>query len=147
MAIKWSLEKLKALSVHDRGVLYKNACAKADNPEAAELKAMIESVGLPYSEEGSVTMDDPLTLRMQEIIYSEAGKAAAVKGAKEGMPALTYIDPMLQAALGVDYGAHNQTTHTAGLLVAQLMTSLGYRKDRSKPLPSNCVAKTAAMWK
>ena len=147
MAVEWNPERVRALSVHDRAALYKNACTKPDDPKAVELKAMIENEGLPYSEEGSVKMDDPLTLKMHEIIFSEAGKAAALKGTKEGLPALTYIDPMLQATLGVDYGPHNQTTNTAGVLVGQLMTSLGYRKDGTKSLPSHCVAKTAAMWK
>jgi hypothetical protein len=55
------------------------------------------------------------------------------------------IDPMLQVALGSDYGAHNMGTATAGSLVGQLMQSLGYKAGQ-KAMPPHCIAKTAATW-
>lgn len=146
MAKQWSLDELKALSVHDRATLYKNASRLAHMPEARSLKKLIEEAGLPFSDDACLTMDDPITVKMHEIINSPEGRAAAVKAVKDGLPAMAGIDPMLQIALAGDYGAHNMGTATAGGLVGELMQSLGYRKDKQKALPEGCVAKTAATW-
>jgi hypothetical protein len=83
---------------------------------------------------------------MREVIYSNGGRAAALAATKAGLPAMAGIDPMLQEALGSDYGPHNMGTHTAGGIVGELMQSLGYKNVGQKPLPDHCVAKTAAVW-
>ena len=90
--------------------------------------------------------NDPITLRMHEIIFSPEGRVAAVAATKASMPALAGVEPMLQEALGVDYGPHNWGTVIAGSFIGELMQMLGYRKIGRKPLPSSCVAKTAATW-
>lgn len=146
MAKSWTLDELKAMTVHQRAELYKNACRLAHTPQGAALKALIEEAGLPFSDDAALTLDDPLTLRMYEVINAKPGRDAAVAATKAGLPAMAGIDPLLQAELGVDYGPHNQGTNTAGYLVGQLMQSLGYKKVGQKPLPDHCVAKTAAMW-
>ena len=143
---EWTLDELKAMSVHDRAELYKNASRLAHKPEGAALKKLLEEAGLPFSDDAALTLDDPLTLRMYEVINSKDGRDAAVEATKAGLPAMAGVDPLLQAALGVDYGPHNMGTATAGSLVGQLMQSLGYQKAGQKPLPEHCVAKTAAMW-
>lgn len=143
----WTFEKLKALSLHERSTLYANASRLAHTPKGAALKASIEETGLPFSEDACLTMDDPISLKMIDVIYSDDGKAAAIKGVQEKQPAMLYIDPMLQDALNSDYGAHNMGTATAGGIVGKLMMSMGYKKTGSKPLPSHCIAKTAATWK
>ena len=145
--MEWTLEKLKHLTVHERSNLYANASRLAHTPKGAALKATIEEVGLPFSVDACLTMDDPISVKMIDIIYSDDGKAAAIKGVQERQPAMLYLDPMLQEALGSDYGAHNMGTSTAGSIVGKLMMSMGYKKTGSKPLPSHCVAKTAATWK
>lgn len=146
MAKQWTLDELKALSVHDRATVYKNASRLAHTPEGAALKKLIEEAGLPFSDDACLTMDDPITIKMHEIIHSPEGRAAVVKATKDGLPAIAGVDPLLQVALGVDYGAHNMGTTTAGSLVGELMQSLGYKKAGKKSLPEHCVAKTAAMW-
>ena len=146
MPKKITLEYLAAMSVHDRATMYKNACAKGHTPEGAELKALIERAGLPFSEEACLTSDDPITIRMHEVIHSKEGREAALKATKEGLPAMVGIDPLLQVALGVDYGPHNMGTQTAGDLVGKMMRSLGYKNGGKKKLPDHCVAKTAETW-
>jgi hypothetical protein len=147
MAKQWTPDELKALSVHDRGNLYQSASRLAHTPEGADLKKRIEEAGLPFSESACLTMDDPITMRMHEIIHSPRGREAAIEAVRLGMPAMAGIDPMLQVALGSDYGPHNMGTATAGGLVGELMQTLGYKKTGEKALPPHCVAKTAATWK
>ena len=142
----WDLDRLKAMSIHERGDLYKNASRLGHTPDGAALKKLIEEAGLPFSDSACLTNDDPITIKMYEIIFSKEGREAALAATADGLPAMAGVDPMLQTALGVDYGAHNMGTATAGGLVADLMLSLGYKKAGSKPLPAHCVAKTAAMW-
>jgi hypothetical protein len=146
MTQHWTLERLTAMSVHQRAELYKNACRLGHTPEGATLKALIEEAGLPYSDDAALKLTDPLAIRMYDVIYSASGREAAIAATKAGLPAMAGVDPLLQAELGVDYGPHNQGTQTAGWIVGQLMQSLGYKKVGEKPLPEHCVAKTAAMW-
>ena len=146
MAKTWTLAELEALSVHDRAQLYKNACRLGHTEKGAALKALIEEAGLPFSEEACLRNDDPITIKMWEIINSPEGKTAALEAVRAGEPAMLGIDPMLQIALGADYGAHNMGTATAGGLVAEVMRSLGYKLTGHKKLPRHCVAKTAATW-
>jgi hypothetical protein len=126
--------------------LYKNACRLGHTAQGAALKRVIEAVGLPYSEDRCLTKDDPITIKMHDVIYSKEGREAAIAATKVGLPAMAGVDPLLQVALGSDYGPHNMGTQTAGGIVGQLMQSLGYKKTGSSPLPPNCVAKTAATW-
>ena len=146
MAKQWSLNDLQRMSVHGRANLYKSACRLGHTPAGADLKKLLEEAGLPFSDTACLTMDDPITIKMHTVINSKEGREAAVAATKIGLPAMAGIDPLLQVALGVDYGAHNMGTATAGGLVGNLMQSLGYKKGPQKGLPSNCVAKTAATW-
>ena len=146
MSAAWTHEKLAALSVHDRAKLYSNACRLGHTAESAALKQRIEDAGLPYSENAALRGDDPITRKMTDIIYSPEGRAAALKSQSEGLPAMAGIDPLLQIALGSDYGPHNRGTIKAGEIMGALMRSLGFRKGPEKELPSHCVAKTAATW-
>lgn len=98
--------------------------------------------------EDCISEDDPAFIKMQEIISSPEGRAAAVASAEAGRPAIEGVDPLLSAALGPDYGKHNMSTATAGDLVAKLMRSLGYKKlvGKEPKLAAHCVAKTGQLW-
>lgn len=146
MAKAWTLEELQAMSVHQRADLYKNACRLGHTAEGAALGTQIEEVGLPYSEDAALKGDDPITLKMIAVIYSERGRAAALKWHRDGWPAMAGIDPLLQEALGSDYGPHNRGTIKAGEITGALMRSLGFKKGREGGLPEHCIAKTAATW-
>ena len=146
MALNWTAEKLKKLSVHERATLYANACAKAGTPGGAELKAMIEEAGLPYSEAGGLSGDNPLSIKIWEIANSPEGRAAAKAAADQGLPALAGVDPLMAQALGSDYGKHNMTTIEAGSRVAEVMRALGYQDQGKRPLPASCVARSGQLW-
>ena len=147
MSMPYDLEKLAAMPAHHRAELYKNASRLAHTREGAALKRLIEEAGLPFSDSKPLSMDEPVTAKMWDVINSEQGKRLAVEATERGLPALALIDPLLQAALGVDYGAHNQATNRAGILVGDLMISKGYKHAGVKKLPPGCVAKTAATWR
>ncbi len=142
----WDHDRLKAMSIRERAELYRNACRLGHTAEGAELKKLIEEAGLPFSEAACLRNDDPITMKMHEVINSEEGREAALAATAAGLPAMAGIDPLLQVALGVDYGPHNMGTQTAGGLVAELMRSLGYKKAGQRPMPEHCVARSAVMW-
>jgi hypothetical protein len=146
MATKIDEAKLRGMTVHDRHRLWINA-RKLDTDEARRLVQMIEVLGLPYSDPGSLKFDDPIFMKMEEIVFSSDGKAAGIEATKNGLPALAGIDPLLSAKLGVDYGSHNDGTINAGYLVAQMMRMQGYKlSGRKGKLPPTCVAKTAEIY-
>ena len=120
---------------------------KIESDEARSIVQMIEQIGLPYSDDQNLRHSDPIFLKMVDIIYSSEGKAAGVAATAEGLAAMAHIDPLLFAALGVDYGAHNEATVNAGAIVASMMTTLGLKKSGKKgKLPPTCIAKTAEIY-
>jgi hypothetical protein len=146
MTTKIDEARLRGMSVHDRHQLWINA-RKIDSDDARKLIQMIEGIGLPYSDPGSLKTDDPIFLKMYEIINSQKAISAAIEATKAGLPALTPMDPMLVEKLGVDYGSHNDATINAGYLVAEMMRSQGYRTSgRKGKLPATSVAKTAEIY-
>jgi hypothetical protein len=145
--IVWTSQKIAALPLSDRVELYKNA-KKRLTANAVALVKLIEEVGLPFSDPTCPTEDDPLSLAIHGIVYSEEGKAAAIAAVNKGLPPLAGVDPLLFERLGVDYGPHNMTTATAGGMIASLMRSLGYQEvGTNAPLPKGSIAKTGQMWK
>lgn len=146
MPKQWTLDEVKAMPTGKRADLYKSAGRLAHTADGATLKKMIEECGLPYSDSKALTLDDPITMKMWEVINSDEGKRLAIEGTQKGLPALALIDPLLQKALGVDYGAHNHATNRAGILVGDLMLSKGYKQIGVRKMPAGSIAKTAAMW-
>lgn len=144
--MQWTKEKLAAISPSQRETLYKNA-RKQTSAEATALVKLIEEAGLPFSDTKCPTNEDPLTVAIYDVIYSVQGRAAAIDAVEKGLPPLAGIDPLLLDKLGVDYGAHNMTTATAGAMIADLMRSLGYKEiGKNAPLPARSIAKTGQMW-
>ncbi len=147
MVEQWTEEKIRALSSEQQRKLYQNAKSHG-SAQGEALAKLIEEVGLSNPLPSGIDMDDPLVFRIHEIINSPGGKEAAMRAAKGSLPALAGVDPLLAADLGRDYGKHNQTTHTAGSLVAHLMREMGYREaNKSAKLPEGCVAKSGKLWK
>lgn len=142
---KLTVEKLEAMTAKERENLWINARA-ANTPEAAYLVTVIESLGLPYSEDGGMRLDSPVAIKMNDIITSPDGQKRCLEATKDGLPALAGVDGELNSVLGVDYRAGNQATQTAGYLVGNLMISLGYKIAGQRKMPEGSVAKTAAFW-
>jgi len=141
----WTKTKLTAKTAEERHAVWKNARTKG-TPEALALVRVIEELGLPYSDPAALKMDDPVTIKMHEIINSPAGRAACIKATSEGLPAIAGVDSMLNATLGVEYRGGNMATHTAGALVGEMMRSQGYLHGGQRPLPEGSVAKIGAFW-
>ncbi len=129
----------------ERHNLWANA-KRLGTPSTLAVAELIETSGLDYRANTSVRLDDAIGKQMERIIFSVEGREAAVGATRDGLPALAGVDPLLSAALGADYGKHNEATIQAGYLVAKLMQQLGYSDGPSKPLPSGCVATTGKMF-
>jgi hypothetical protein len=142
--IKIDENKLRAMSVHDRHQVWVN-CRKKDTAEAKAIVKIIEELGLPYSEEACLRGDDPITLKIWEIVHQNID--AMIEATEKGLPAMCGVDQRLSEALGVDYGGHNMATATAGSIVAERMRQLGYKNSgRKGQMPPGSVAKTAEIF-
>jgi hypothetical protein len=95
---------------------------------------------------GGFSRDHPVILRIEEIVTSAVGRAAAKQAADNGRPALEGVDSMLREALGDDYGPFEPTSW-AGTFVATEMRKLGYKKEGKRRLPTGCVAKSGAFFR
>ena len=154
MTPKYDVAKIETMSRSELYELHKNAKNKLTHPKkdiAAAAQAiidLIEASGLPYSEEGGLSDDNPIMIEIREIVNSKEAEAAMRKAVADGLPPMAGVDPMLAKALREDYGGHNQATARAGDLVAKKMRQLGF-KDTGKEgyLPADCVAKTARIFK
>jgi len=141
----WTEEKLSKLTAKELRNLYDNALAR-EGEEAALTVALIESLGAP-EKQTSLSLDSPLGREMQKVIFSPAGKEAALDAAAAGNAPMAAIDPMLQEALGEKYKGAYEGTVNAGYLVANLMRQHSWETNgKRQKLPENCVAKTAAIF-
>ena len=143
----WTKEKIAALEPIKRARLYANARAQG-TAEGNAIAELIVDTGLPFSESACLSIEDPLFLKMHEIVFSKEGRAAAMAAVEQGLPPLAGVDPLINQALMHDYGKHNMGTAHAGSIVAELMRHLGYQETgASAPLPPGCVAKTGMLWR
>src|SRR5262245_6140980 len=139
----YSDEQLKAMGTTGRHTVYKRARVLG-TPEALKLCERLEQLGLPYSDSATVHLDDPIVLKMHELVNAKEGVEAMMEAFLKGLPPLAGVDPLIAAALGVDYGKHNMSTNTAGAIVAERMVMMGYRKvlGKQRALPLGCVARS-----
>lgn len=140
----YGLEDLKRMSPDRRLTLYQNAHRLRESGGQAIID-LINASGLPLRS-GGLRESDPFYLEMEEVIWSPAGRAAAVMAAERGQPALVGVEPMLQARFGDRYSGHDLGTVNAGYIVGQLMRRLGYKDFGQAKCPDWCVARTAMRW-
>lgn len=144
--MKWTKEKIAALPAAKRAILYANARALGTTDGEA-LATLIADTGLPFSEGGALTENDPIYIKMHQIVFSDEGRKAAIGAADLGLPPLAGVDPLINATLKNDYGNHNMGPANAGYAVAALMRHLGYKEaGKSAALPPGCVARTGMLW-
>lgn len=141
----WTLEEIAKLPQERRAAMYDNAL-RVGGPEGTALAKLIEDSGLTYRNPTCPSDNDPIMRRIEEVVFSDEGRKAAITATDQGLPAMAGIDPLLQQALGKNYGKHNLTTATAGDRVANLMREMGFREAGSRSLPNGCVAKTAMLF-
>ena len=140
-----TLETLKLMTPERRLTLYQNA----EKRRAAGGQAIIDLIdnsGLPLRSAG-MSSTDPVYLMMEEIVWSKEGRFAATAAGEKGPPSLGGVDPLLKAALGDRYNAHDTGTLNAGYIVAALMRHLGYIESGTGKCPAGCVAKTGLIWR
>lgn len=140
----YTFEQLKLMTPENRRLLYENAKNRRSDGGQAIIDLINES-GLPLRS-GGMTLNDPIYLRMEEIIWSSAGRAAALEATAKGLPALVGVEPLLISDLGDRYSPHDMGTVSAGSIVGELMRHLGYVDAGQAKCPSGCVAKTAMKW-
>jgi len=137
---------LRARSQNERYAVWKRAKA-LHSAEGNHLARAIELLGLPYAEPEPLAEDDPLLVRMRELMAAPEARAAALEATLDGLPAMAGVDVMLHEAIGEDYRRNEAAVPTAQQLTAELMQRLGFVEAGSKALPPRCVARTGAYWK
>jgi len=142
----WTLGKLRERSQNERHAVWKRARA-LHSAEGNHLARAIELLGLPYAEPEPLAADDPLMAAMREVMASPAARSAAIEATLDGLPAMAGIDTLLHDALGADYRLNPAAVPSAQVLVAELMTSLGYVPAGRKDLPRRSVARSGVFWK
>jgi hypothetical protein len=141
----WTREKLRERSQTERHQVWKRARA-LHSAEGNHLARAIERLGLPYAEPEPLGEDDPLFVRMREIMASPQARAAAVEATLDGLPAMAGIDTLLHDGLGEDYRLNPAAVPSAQAMVATLMNGLGYVEAGRKDLPKRCVARSGVFW-
>jgi hypothetical protein len=137
---------LRARSQNERYAVWKRARA-LHSAEGNHLARAIERLGLPYAEPEPLAADDPMLVRMRELIADPRARAAAVEATLDGLPAMAGVDVLMHEELGEAYRRNEAAVPTAQLLTAELMTGLGYAEAGAKELPARCVARTGVFWR
>jgi hypothetical protein len=143
--LKCTLDDLKRMSPEERSRLYKNAVDRREKGGQAIID-LIDSLGLPLSS-GGLTRDDPVYLKMRDIIWSNEARKAAKAATEQGLPALCGVEPLLIKELGDRYSPHDWGTVTAGAIMGDVMRHLGYIANGDAKCPEGSVAKTAMTWR
>jgi hypothetical protein len=146
----WTRTKLRERSQNELHAVWKRAKA-LHSAEGNHLARAIELLGIPYAEPEPLAADDPLMVRLREVVTSPEARSAAIENTIEntldGLPAMAGIDGLLHEALGEEYRLNAAAAPTAQTLVAELMTGLGYVAAGEKDLPARCVARKGVYWK
>ena len=142
----WTRGALRQRSQSERHAVWKRARA-LHSAEGNHLARAIELLGLPYAEPEPLASDDPLRVRMGEVLASPAARSAALEATLDGLPAMAGIDALVHETLGEAYRQNPAAVPTAQALVADLMTALGYVAAGRKDLPRRCVARSGVFWK
>jgi hypothetical protein len=142
----WTRSKLRERSQNERYAVWKRAKG-LHSAEGNHLARAIELLGLPYAEPEPLAADDPMLIRMKEILAAPEARSAALEATLDGLPAMAGIDALLHDRLGEEYRRNEAAAPTAQTLVAELMTGLGYVDAGTKPLPARHVARTGVFWK
>jgi hypothetical protein len=142
----WTRGKLRERSQNELHAVWRRAKA-LHSAEGNHLARAIELLGLPYAEPEPLVADDPLAVRMREIMATPGARSAAVEATLDGLPAMAGIDTLMHETLGETYRLNAAAAPTAEALTAELMTSLGYAAAGRKRLPPRHVARSGVFWK
>lgn len=140
----WTKEKLEALSHKQTNTLYENA-VKDGSEQAEQILALIAQHGLLERLGGGHERTHRVIQAIEKFVRSDEGVRAALQAAEDGEAPMAGVDPLLQNAVGSEYG-HRDTTVWAGWAVKEEMEAVGWRHEGRKKLPADCKAKTAAFF-
>ena len=139
----WTKERLERLTTHELQTLYGHA-RESNSPEADDIIEMIFQNGLLDSIGGGLPRHHPTIQAIETICRSQEAIRAAINSARAGEAPIAGVDPILRREVR-EYGYHD-TTSWAGTFVADEIEAAGWVRRGRKPLPGNCVAKTAAFF-
>jgi hypothetical protein len=142
----WTRSKLAARTPEERYAIWKRA-RSLRTADGNQLAREIELLGLPYDNPGELNQDDPMRVRMAEIVRSPEGRSACIEATLDGLPAIAGVDPMLHEAFGAAYRLSDEAIASATLLVAEVMGEKGYVEAGRKSLPNRYVARSGVFWK
>jgi hypothetical protein len=142
----WTREKLRERTQTERYEIWRRAKG-LHSAEGNHLARAIELLGLPYAEPEPLADDDPLKVRMREIMSGPDARGAALESTLDGLPALAGVDLLLHEALGEEYRRNPAAVAAAQALTAELMTGLGYVEAGVKSLPGRNVAREGVFWR
>ena len=145
MAVPWTKERLEGLSHKELSTLYERALTM-DGDDARDVVELVQQHGLLSRLGGGYHRGHRIIQAIERVCRSPAGRDAASAAVQSGEAPMAGVDPLLVDALGSEYG-HRDTASWAGTFVAEEMEAEGYVRDGRKPLPSDCVAKTAAFFR
>jgi hypothetical protein len=97
-AKKYDIGDLKRMTPEPRAALYENARRRLTEG-GKEVIDLLDSSGLPLCA-GGMTTSDPTYLRMEEIVWSVAGRKAAIVATEEGPPPLAGVEPLSHCRAG-----------------------------------------------
>src|SRR5665213_1437326 len=84
---------LRARSQNERYAVWKRAKG-LHSAEGNHLARAIERLGLPYAEPEPLADDDPMMVRMRELIADPRARAAEVEATLDGLPAMAGVDAL-----------------------------------------------------
>ena len=142
----WTRSRLRERSQTERHAVWKRA-RSLHSAEGNHLARAIEMLGLPYAEPEPLDEADPMLGRIRAVFDTPAARSAAIEATLDGLPAMAGIDTLLHDQLGEDYRRNPAAVPTAQVLVAELMSGLGYVEAGRKDLPKRCVARSGLYWK
>ncbi len=121
--MNWTKEKLEALTHKQTNTLYENAITNGSE-EAEEILDLIARYGLLERLGGGHERTQRVVQAIEKLVRSDEGIRAAVQAAEDGEAPMAGVDPLLQEAVGPEYG-HRDTTVWAGWAVKEEMEAVG----------------------
>jgi len=101
----------------------------------------MDQSGLPLRS-GGMRKSDPVSLRMEEIIWGSEGRKVALVATDKVLPALCGVEPLLKKELGDRCNPHDIGTNRADLIIGELMTHLAYSAaGEAKPPRLRCMGR------
>ena len=141
----WTTEKLAAMSPQDRATLYGNPL-RAGSDERRKLAKLISDAGLPFSENGGISMDHPLVQAMRAIVQSPEARTACIETSKMVGPR-SRVWTRCSPRHFQSYGKHKHDDQRRGALVADLMRESGIQDGRQgRTDPGRVHRKSGELW-